>query len=115
MIALFVFSVFPTFSRTPSSTTVYLNESTELVCVASATLEVNYFWFRLGASGLVAVVLDDRVTENSGTLNFIMATFQDAGEYICAASNELGNITSRPARLTVQGIMFACDEYHHRL
>ena len=56
----------------------------------------------------MAVVLDDRITENSGTLNITMATFQDAGEYMCVASNELSNITSSPVRLTVQGVC-ACD------
>ena len=96
--------MFPTFSQTPSSTTVYLNESTELVCVASATLEVDYFWFRVEPSGLVAVVLDDRVMENSGILNFTMAMFEDAGEYVCAARNGLGNTNSRPVRLTVLGM-----------
>lgn len=92
----------------PSDRTVVLNDDVGLVCVASGIPDVDYSWFRMDTRGLVDVVLNDRVSENNGTLNITMATRQDAGMYVCVASNELGNITSTTAQLTVLGMCAAC-------
>ena len=88
----------------PSATTVDLDDPVGLECVASGIPDVDYAWFRLEARGLVRVVLNDRVMANNGSLNITMATRQDAGNYVCVVSNELANITSTAAQLTVRGM-----------
>lgn len=91
------------FREQPSEMFVELNEPVELVCIACGIPEVEYLWFRWIGGMSLPIELDARVMEVNGTLNIAMATREDAGQYICVALNEHGNVTSDTARLSVAG------------
>jgi hypothetical protein len=97
------------FSQMPSNQIAGLNEPAELVCIAFGIPEVDYFWYYLEAGRLTPVNLNTRVMEVNGTLSISMVAREDAGQYVCAASNELGNVSSDPATLTVRGTYGRCS------
>ena len=92
--------MFPLFRRTPERTTASLNDDVILNCSAFAIPTADYIW----THDEQQVDIDGvRVQLDNGSLIINTLLRSDAGQYVCQASNDYGEIVSDPAQLLVQG------------
>uniref|UniRef100_A0A8D8R7X1 Down syndrome cell adhesion molecule-like protein Dscam2 n=1 Tax=Cacopsylla melanoneura TaxID=428564 RepID=A0A8D8R7X1_9HEMI len=84
----------PTFSSASeiSKFTKKLHQSFALLCEAQAYPVPFFRWFKFieGSSRKVAVPLNDRVKQVSGTLIIKEAKVEDSGKYLCVVNNSVG-------------------------
>ena len=90
----------PVFRRTPERTTAHLNDTVILNCSAFAIPPADYIWTRDEQQVDIDGV---RVQLDNGSLIINTLSRSDAGQYVCRASNEHGEIVSDPASLVVMG------------
>lgn len=78
----------------PPTLAVAVGGALEIMCSALSNVQVE-FEFRHNNTALMAT--------GSGVLTIAMTTFESAGEYVCLASSEIGNLLSLAAVISVQG------------
>ncbi|XP_059477747.1 cell adhesion molecule Dscam2 isoform X48 [Neocloeon triangulifer] len=82
---------FPTLDRSRTFDTK-LNQSLTILCPAQAFPVPSYRWYKFieGTTRKLAVPLDDRVKQVSGTLIIKEAKVEDSGKYLCVVNNSVG-------------------------
>lgn len=108
--------MFPSFCGTPSGADVLIGTRHEFRCCARGVPTPVYEWQREVGGARVPVVLDDRVREVNSSMSSMLVIEptrrEDAGDYICVAINEHGNLSSSSVELRIRGkvwpVAFAC-------
>ena len=95
-------TVAPELTTTPKSQTTSEGSNVTFSCVASGVPEPSLSWTINGTA--INVTADPRInlTADGQQLTVTNVNRTDSGEYICLASNKVGNVTSTAAKLTVQ-------------
>ncbi|NWI60418.1 HMCN1 protein, partial [Calyptomena viridis] len=97
----------PLFTQEPSDDSVDLGSNLTLPCSVQGYPEPRVRWRRLDGAPLVSRPLSGSAVSQlrTGALAFHNVWVSDEGTYICEAENQFGRIQSRPATVTVTGLV----------
>ncbi|XP_061490012.1 hemicentin-1 isoform X2 [Rhineura floridana] len=97
----------PVFTQEPSDESVDIGSNVTLACHVQGYPEPKVKWQRLDGAPLFSrhFAVSSISQLRTGGLSFNNLWVNDEGTYICEAENQFGKIVSRPATLTVTGLV----------
>ncbi|XP_060132638.1 hemicentin-1 isoform X1 [Zootoca vivipara] len=97
----------PVFTQEPSDESVDIGSNVTLACYVHGYPEPKVKWQRLDGAPLFSrhLAVSSISQLRTGGLSFNNLWVSDEGTYICEAENQFGKIVSRPATLTVTGLV----------